>query len=122
MAKSNGSSGNKPVHEIRMGRIKAAVWENETQTGTRHYVTLQRIYKDDSNNWQTSDSFGRDDLPLVAKVVDRAATARSRLAVRQARRSRRTARAWEPGEHATSVGSAHPPLPPLPRPRMCSSH
>jgi hypothetical protein len=55
-----------------MGRIKAAVWENETQTGTRHNVTLQRIYKDEGNNWQTSDSFGRDDLPLVAKVVDQA--------------------------------------------------
>ena len=68
------SSANKPVHEVRMGRIKAAVWENETQNGTRHNVTLQRIYKDDSGEWQTSDSFGRDDLPLLAKVVDQAHT------------------------------------------------
>ena len=73
-AKTNGSSsnGNKPVHEIRFGRIKCAIWENETQIGTRHNVTLQRIYKDDGGNWQASDSFGRDDLPLVAKVVDQA--------------------------------------------------
>ena len=64
-------NGNKPVHEIRMGRIKAAIWANETQTGTRHNVSLQRIYKDDGGEWQTSDSFGRDDLPLLAKVVTR---------------------------------------------------
>lgn len=73
MAKSNGSSGNKPVHEIRLGRIKAAIWENETQSGgTRHNVTLQRIFKSEDGQWQSSDSFGRDDLPLVAKVVDQA--------------------------------------------------
>lgn len=66
------SSANKPVHEIRMGRIKAAIWENETQNGTRHNVTVQRIYKGDDDQWATSDSFGRDDLPLLAKVVDQA--------------------------------------------------
>lgn len=65
---------NKPVHEIRFGRIKAAIWENETQNGMRHSVTLQRIYKDDAGNWKSSDSFGRDDLPLVAKVLDLAHT------------------------------------------------
>lgn len=60
----------RPVHEIRFGRIKAAVWENESQNGTRHNVTLQRLYVDDDGQWQSSTSFGRDDLPLVAKVVD----------------------------------------------------
>jgi hypothetical protein len=65
---------NKPVHEIRLGRIKAAIWENETQSGTRHNVTFQRIYRDEGSQWNTSDSFGRDDLPLVAKVADLAHT------------------------------------------------
>jgi hypothetical protein len=32
-----------------------------------------RIYKD-GNDWKTTDSFGRDDLPLVAKVADLAHT------------------------------------------------
>jgi hypothetical protein len=67
------SNGNKPVHEVRLGRIKAAIWENETQTGIRHNVTLQRIYRD-GEQWKTSDSFGREDLPLVAKVADQAHT------------------------------------------------
>ena len=61
----------KPVHEIRFGRIKAAIWENDTQNGTRHNVTVSRIYKD-ADQWKDSTSFGRDDLPLVAKVVDQA--------------------------------------------------
>lgn len=61
----------RPVHEVRLGRIKAAIWENETQNGTRHNVTVSRLYKD-GEEWKDSTSFGRDDLPLVAKVVDQA--------------------------------------------------
>ena len=63
------STGKRPVHEIRMGRIKAAVWENETQQGTRHNVSISRIYRD-GEQWKDSTSFGRDDLPLVQKVSD----------------------------------------------------
>lgn len=62
----------RPVHEVRLGRVKAAIWENETQNGARHNVTVSRIYKDADDQWKDSASFGRDDLPLVAKVVDRA--------------------------------------------------
>ena len=57
-----------PVHEVRMGRIRAAIWENETQNGTRHNVTISRLYKD-GDDWKDSTSFGRDDLPLVEKVA-----------------------------------------------------
>ena len=63
----------KPVHEVRIGAIKAAVWANETQVGTRHNVTFTRLYKD-GENWKTSDSFGRDDLLLLSKVSDLAHT------------------------------------------------
>jgi hypothetical protein len=67
------ASGNKPVHEVRMGRIKAAIWENATPNGSRHNVTVSRLYKDgDGGQWKDSQSFGRDDLPLLAKVLDRA--------------------------------------------------
>jgi len=63
----------RPVHEVRLGRIKAAIWENETQTGVRHNVTFQRIYKE-GEEWRQSDSFGREDLPLLMKVADIAHT------------------------------------------------
>ena len=40
---ARNAKSNRPVHEIRMGRARAAVWENETQNGTRHNVTLSRL-------------------------------------------------------------------------------
>ena len=61
----------RPVHEIRLGRIRAAIWANRTETGTRHNVTVSRLYKD-GDDWKDSASFGRDDLPLVGKVLDQA--------------------------------------------------
>ena len=64
---------NKCANEIRIGRIKAVNWANETSTGVRHNVQLQRIYRaDGETDWKTSDSFGRDDLLVVAKVSDMA--------------------------------------------------
>jgi len=67
-------TGNRPVHEIRLGRIKAAIWERKIDDVTRHNVTISRIYKDDKNQWARSESFGRDDLLIVAKVADLANT------------------------------------------------
>ena len=60
----------KPCHEIRLGRIRATVWANEYEGVVRHNVTLSRLYKEDGGQWKDSTSFGRDDLPLVAKVAD----------------------------------------------------
>ena len=36
----------RPVHEVRIGRVRAAIWENETENGTFFNVTLSRLYKD----------------------------------------------------------------------------
>jgi hypothetical protein len=65
----------RPIQEFRLGRIKAAVWANETQLGTRYSVTIVRLFKADGEaTWRTSTAFNRDDLPLVAKVADLAHT------------------------------------------------
>jgi len=64
---------NKPVHEIRLGRIKAAIWANDTEHGVRHGVTILRLYKD-GDQWKETPSFGRDDLLVVAKIADQANT------------------------------------------------
>ena len=61
----------KPVNEIRMGAVKACVWANDTASGLRHNVTICRLYKD-GDAWKETTSFGRDDLPLVVQVADRA--------------------------------------------------
>lgn len=64
---------NRPVHEIRLGHVKAVIWANQTDNGIRHNVSVQRLYRD-GDTWATSDSFGRDDLPLLSKVADLAHT------------------------------------------------
>lgn len=64
---------NRPVHEIRLGAVKAVIWANQTDAGTRHNVSIVRLYRD-GDTWATSEVFGRDDLPLVSKVADLAHT------------------------------------------------
>jgi hypothetical protein len=59
----------KPIHEVRLGFIKAAVWRNETEAGVRYNATFTRLYKD-GDQWGSTESFGRDDLLLLAKVAD----------------------------------------------------
>ena len=61
----------KPVHEIRLGRVRAAIWRNDTDNGSRYNATFTRLYRDNDGNWRDSQSFGRDELPLLEKVADR---------------------------------------------------
>ena len=64
-----------PVHEVRLGAMKSAVWEHLTdQDYVRYNTTVQRLYKGEDDKWNSTNSFGRDDLPLVMKVADRAHT------------------------------------------------
>ena len=71
----NAANGPKlPVKTLRLGRIKATVWENEADQKKFFNVTFARTYMDDARNFHDTDSFGRDDLPLVAKLADQAHT------------------------------------------------
>jgi hypothetical protein len=72
-ADERSAAKSKPVHELRLGRVRAAVWANETEQGVRHNVTLSRLYRD-GEEWRSSESFGRDDLLVLAKVADLAHT------------------------------------------------
>ena len=70
-AQENGKQ--RPAHEVRLGRIKAAIWANESDNGTWYNVTLSRSYKD-GDEWKSAASFGRDELLTLAKVADMANT------------------------------------------------
>jgi hypothetical protein len=59
----------KPVHELRVGRLNAAIWENPTENEVRYNVTFARLYKADTG-WHSNDSFGVDDLLGLAKLAD----------------------------------------------------
>jgi len=63
-----------PVRTLRLGRIKAAVWENSTDQRAFYNVTFARTYMDGDKKFRDTDSFGRDDLLLLAKLADLAHT------------------------------------------------
>ena len=68
----NASGKPLPAHTFRLGRIKAVVWENEVDRQKFFNVTFARTYMDRNKAFHDTDSFGRDDLPLVAKLADQA--------------------------------------------------
>jgi hypothetical protein len=60
---------NKPVHEIKEGRIRAAIWANDGKNGIRYTVTLERLYKQEGS-WKKASSFYLDDIEtLMTKVL-----------------------------------------------------
>lgn len=63
-----------PVKTLRLGRIKAAIWENSADQRTFYNVTFARTYMDEAKQFHDTDSFGRDDLLLLAKLADQAHT------------------------------------------------
>jgi len=69
---------NRPAHTIRYGSVRAAIWRNMVDNGNAsrpfHCVTFSRSYRDAENAWRESDSFGSDDLLLLAKAADEAHT------------------------------------------------
>ena len=68
---------NRPVHTIRYGAIKAAIWRNMVDNGNAsrpmYSVTFTRSYKD-GKNWKVSSSFGLGDLLVLAKAMNDAHT------------------------------------------------
>jgi len=84
MAKRNGAKtevpapeptgGNKPVYEIRMGRIRVSFWKNtNSKQETWFSCVLTRSYKDSEGAWKNSHSLGLDDLLVAGEVLKQAA-------------------------------------------------
>jgi hypothetical protein len=69
------ATSNKPVHVIRLRGISASIFENKAKVDGRdvtfHKVSVQRAYKD-GDDWKNTTSFGRDDLPVMTLVTQRA--------------------------------------------------
>ena len=72
--RNNASTAPAPVRTLRLGRIKAAVWENSSEQRAFFNVTFARTYMDAEKKFRDTDSFGRDYLLLLAKLADQAHT------------------------------------------------
>ena len=66
------TAGTAPLRTLRLGRIKAVVWENSADQRSFFNVTFARTYMDEAKKFHDTDSFGRDDLLLLAKLADEA--------------------------------------------------
>jgi hypothetical protein len=73
-SRNGPTSAAAPVKTLRLGRIKAAIWENTAEQRTFYNVTFSRTYMDEEKKFHDSDSFGRDDLLLLGKLADQAHT------------------------------------------------
>jgi len=70
------NSSTKPIAEVRRGAVKASIWKNAIDDGNNSRnvfnVTFQRLYRDEQSKWHGSESFGRDDLLIMAQVAQKA--------------------------------------------------
>ena len=68
--------GQTPVAKFRAGQMASAVWANEMEvkgrTVTILKATVQRRYKDREGNWQSSQSFARNEIPLAIHCLQQA--------------------------------------------------
>ena len=60
---------NKPIDNIRLGKINANIWVNQTSKGTKYNATYSKLYKE-GDQWKECFSFDRDDSLLLSKVAD----------------------------------------------------
>ena len=68
--------GQAPIAKFRAGQVAAAIWANDVEvkgrTVTILKATVQRRYKDKDDNWQSSDSFNRNEIPLAIYCLQKA--------------------------------------------------
>jgi hypothetical protein len=62
-----------PVHELKEGAVKAAIWARAGKNGRFYQASFVRLFKDDeTGEWRDSQSFGERDLENLAKVASQA--------------------------------------------------
>src|SRR3954451_24163108 len=58
-----------PIHELRRGRVKAVIWEDDRGSGGRGMrITLGRLYRE-GTRWRDSRYFRPEDLGEVGELL-----------------------------------------------------
>jgi len=75
MADSKNASNSKPVQTYRLHGVSVSIFANHAKANGEdtvfYKVSIQRTYKD-GDEFRTTTSFGRDDLPIVEILARRA--------------------------------------------------
>jgi|GEM_PF-1721006 len=73
---TGGESMAKPLKEFASASIRAVIWENEREKKGQKFIThtvrVERTYKDQNDEWQSTNGFRQSDLPNVELVVRKA--------------------------------------------------
>ena len=69
---SEPTETNKPEKTFRSGALSVSVWKRRHNDDVFYNATPQRAYKAKDESWQYTDSFGRDDLPIVGALLQQA--------------------------------------------------
>jgi len=59
----------RPAHEIRLGAVRAIIWQTSPHEEPNYRISISRIARPGEQP-RRADEFDADDLPLVAEVVD----------------------------------------------------
>ena len=62
---------NRPIHEIRLGNVRATIWANQKDEKTWYAVSVSRRFKQ-GTEWKDVTSFNHDDLPVLVQAVQMA--------------------------------------------------
>jgi len=72
MPNSRKETTNKPVQKFQLRGVSASIFRNRAENGASfHKVTISRTYKE-GDQFKTTSTFGRDDLPLVEALARQA--------------------------------------------------
>lgn len=65
-----------PVQKYKAGAISVALWENEITVNSKRMTVLkasaERRYTDKTGAWKSSNSFSRNEIPLVIWALQKA--------------------------------------------------
>ena len=59
------------VHEIRLGAVRASIWEESALDEVKYRVSISRALRPGERHG-VADQFDAEELPLVAEVADMA--------------------------------------------------
>lgn len=61
----------KPIHQIRIGSVKASIWEQSSKTDSFLTVTFSQSYKNKQDQWQNGHSYQVQEIEsLIDAAID----------------------------------------------------
>ena len=70
--KNENNEASKPISTANIGSVRAAVFANDTEYGTRYKTVLECTYKDAEGNWQSTKKYDLHELLAVRELAGRA--------------------------------------------------